>query len=100
MKKYYKEDGMGACIQAMMLSREGDQDEEELLVDDYSDYEVDEEEDDAISCKDLPPVGYVHEHDIMSCTFDLKNMLIFTGGVDGTIIGWTYETKFARYYMH
>ena len=47
MKKYYKEDGMGACIQAMMLSREGDQDEEELLVDDYSDYEVDEEEDDA-----------------------------------------------------
>ena len=66
----------------------------------YREDRGDEEEDDAISCKDLPPVGYVHEHDIMSCTFDLKNMLIFTGGVDGTIIGWTYETKFARYYMH
>ena len=36
----------------------------------------------------------------MSCTFDLKNLLIFTGGVDGTIIGWKYETKFARYHMH
>ena len=66
----------------------------------YREDRGDEEEDDAISCKDLPAVGYVHEHDIMSCTFDLKNLLIFTGGVDGTIIGWNYETKFARHYMH
>ena len=36
----------------------------------------------------------------MSCCFDLKLLLIFTGGVDGTIIGWNYETKFARYEMH
>ena len=36
----------------------------------------------------------------MSCCFDLKQLLIFTGGVDGTIIGWNYETKFARYEMH
>ena len=36
----------------------------------------------------------------MSCTFDLKWLLIFTGGVDGTIVGWNYETKFARYEMH
>ena len=27
-------------------------------------------------------------------------MLIFTGGVDGTIIGWNFETQFARYPMH
>ena len=61
-----------------------------------------EEEDDAINCIDLPPYGSpdVHKHDIMSCTFDLKNLLIFTGGVDGTIFGWNYETKFARYDMH
>ena len=36
----------------------------------------------------------------MSCTFDLEKLLIFTGGVDGTIIGWNYETKFARYKLH
>lgn len=27
-------------------------------------------------------------------------MLIFTGGVDGTIFGWNFETKFARYPLH
>ena len=36
----------------------------------------------------------------MSCTFDLKHMLIFTGGVDGTLIGWNSETWFPRYQMH
>ena len=36
----------------------------------------------------------------MSCTFDLKNLLIFTGGVDGALIGWNFDTKFARYYLH
>jgi len=54
----------------------------------------DEEEDDAVACRDLPPVvpPYVHKNDIMSCCFDIKSLLIFTGGVDGTIIGWNYET--------
>ena len=42
----------------------------------------------------------MHKHDIMSCTFDLKSLLIFTGGVDGTIFGWNYETKFARHELH
>lgn len=61
-----------------------------------------DEEEDAISCKDLPAVvpPYVHHHDIMSCTFDIKCMLIFTGGVDGTIIGWNFETQFPRYHLH
>ena len=36
----------------------------------------------------------------MSCTFDLKTLLIFTGGVDGTIVGWNFETQFARHFMH
>jgi WD40 repeat protein len=36
----------------------------------------------------------------MSCTFDIETLLIFTGGVDGTLIGWNFETQFARYYMH
>jgi len=36
----------------------------------------------------------------MSCTFDLAKTLIFTGGVDGTIVGWNLDTGFARYYLH
>lgn len=36
----------------------------------------------------------------MSCTFDLKNLLIFTGAVDGTIIGWKFETSFPVYKLH
>ena len=36
----------------------------------------------------------------MSCTFDLYNRLIFTGGVDGAIIGWNFDTKFARFELH
>ena len=54
----------------------------------------DDEEDDAVACRDLPAVTppYVHHHDIMSCCFDLAHLLIFTGGVDGTIIGWNFET--------
>ena len=61
-----------------------------------------EEEEKPFTCTDLPPITSkaVHHQDIMSCTFDLKHMLIFTGGVDGHIIGWNYETKFARYYSH
>ena len=42
----------------------------------------------------------VHQQDIMSCTFDLKKMVIFTGGVDGTLIGWNFETKYPKYQMH
>ena len=38
--------------------------------------------------------------DIMSCTFDLTNLFIFTGGVDGTLIAWNLDTGFARYYLH
>lgn len=57
----------------------------------------DEEEDDAVACIDLPKV---HKNDIMSCCFDLKTLLVFTGGVDGHIIGWNFETRFARYSLH
>lgn len=62
----------------------------------------DEEEDDAVACKDLPEKTppYIHTQDIMSCTFDIKNLLIFTGGVDGTLVGWNFETQFPRWSMH
>ena len=53
-----------------------------------------DEEDGPYPCRDLPAVTppYIHTQDIMSCTFDIQTLLIFTGGVDGTIVGWNFET--------
>ncbi len=53
-----------------------------------------DDEDGPNPCRDLPAVTppYIHKEDIMSCTFDIQTLLIFTGGVDGTIIGWNFET--------
>ena len=64
--------------------------------------QADEEDTDFTSCRDLPAVvpPYVHHHDIMSCCFDLPNKLIFTGGVDGAIVGWNFDTHFPRWMMH
>ena len=47
MKKYYNERGMGTFIKAMMMDREFDQDLEMYeaeVRDDFSDYDVDDEE--------------------------------------------------------
>lgn len=41
-----------------------------------------------------------HADDIMSCCFDQRNNLIFTGGHDGTILGWHFETGFIKHYLH
>jgi hypothetical protein len=36
----------------------------------------------------------------MSATYDIKSNLIFTGGHDGTILAWHFETGFIRTYLH
>jgi len=36
----------------------------------------------------------------MSCCFDVKTNLIFTGGHDGTLLAWHFETGFIKYYLH
>ena len=62
----------------------------------------DEEEDELIPCRDFSPTWptYVQTNDIKSCCFDLENILILTGWIDSTIIGWTYKIQFARFYLH
>lgn len=41
-----------------------------------------------------------HGDDIMSACYDYKNNLIFTGGHDGTILAWHFETGFIKFYLH
>lgn len=36
----------------------------------------------------------------MSATYDAKNNLVFTGGHDGTILAWHFETGFIKFYLH
>ena len=77
-------------------------DDPALKKNDGPEQEGGDQNDGKIRCIDLPDPSLpsVHRQDIMSCTFDLTHMLIFTGGVDGTIIGWNFDTKFARYELH
>lgn len=41
-----------------------------------------------------------HHDDIMSACYDQTSNLIFTGGHDGTLLGWNFETRFIKTYMH
>lgn len=36
----------------------------------------------------------------MSAIYDVKNNLIFTGGHDGTLLAWHFETGFIKFYLH
>ena len=59
-------------------------------------------DDDKKTCRDWPSKTSppVHKHDIMSCIFFLKLALVFTGGLDGTLVAWNLDTGFARYNLH
>lgn len=41
-----------------------------------------------------------HRDDIMSACYDVKTNLVFTGGHDGTLLGWHFETGFVKYHFH
>lgn len=41
-----------------------------------------------------------HNDDIMSAVYCLKNNLIYTGGHDGTLLAWNFETGYMKYQMH
>jgi WD40 repeat protein len=41
-----------------------------------------------------------HGDDIMSSIYDIKNNLVFTGGHDGTLLAWHFETGFIKFYLH
>lgn len=50
--------------------------------------------------RDLASTQQAHNDDIMSCCFDVKTNLIFTGGHDGTLLAWHFETGFIKFYLH
>ena len=42
----------------------------------------------------------MHKTDIMSCVYDFKTNLIFTGSHDGELLAWHFETGFTKYSLH
>ena len=36
----------------------------------------------------------------MSCVYDVSSNLIFTGGHDGSLLAWHFETGFSKYALH
>lgn len=64
---------------------------------------ADEKTEDVTSTKILPygdQKDKGHQDDIMSCTYDLKHQMIYTGAHDGTIIAWNFETGYSKYKLH
>jgi WD40 repeat protein len=66
-----------------------------------------DEDENIIASRDLPnrdlttnTTQLAHGDDIMSAIYDIKNNLIFTGGHDGTLLAWHFETGFIKYYLH
>jgi len=44
---------------------------------------------------------YGHKDDIMSCVYcNYGAGLIYTGGHDGTLIAWNFETGYSKYTLH
>jgi len=41
-----------------------------------------------------------HNDDIMSAVYCLSNNLIYTGGHDGTLLAWNFETGYMKYLLH
>ena len=42
----------------------------------------------------------MHTDDIMTCCYDYEIRILFTGGHDGTLYGWNFETGTIRYRLH
>lgn len=58
-------------------------------------------DDESILCQDYPDDSIPqHKTDIMSCCFDVEKLLIFTGDTEGALIGWNFEGKFPKYFLH
>lgn len=65
------------------------------------------EDENITASRDLPNRDLVsnttsggHGDDIMSSIYDVKQNLVFTGGHDGTLLAWHFETGFIKYYLH
>ena len=62
---------------------------------------ADEKDEVVASTKILPQNDQTgHKDDIMSAVFCNSNNLIYTGGHDGTLIAWNFETGYSKHYLH
>jgi len=62
---------------------------------------ADEKDEVVASTKILPQNDQTgHKDDIMSAVFCNANNLIYTGGHDGTLIAWNFETGYSKHYLH
>lgn len=62
---------------------------------------ADEKQEEVVSTKSLPYKGLEgHKDDIMSAVYCNKNKMIYTGGHDGSIIAWNFETGYAKAKLH
>lgn len=63
---------------------------------------ADEKEEEVETTKILPQGEQAsgHNDDIMSAVYCLKNNLIYTGGHDGTLLAWNFETGYMKYQLH
>lgn len=53
----------------------------------------DDKDEEVETCKILPYNKTIsHKDDIMSSVYCLENKLIYTGGHDGTLLAWNFET--------
>jgi len=58
---------------------------------------ADEKEEEVVTTKILPQGKQEgHDDDIMSAVYCLKNTMIYTGGTDGSIIAWNFETGYSK----
>lgn len=62
---------------------------------------ADEKEEEVETNRILPRDGQEgHKADIMSAVYCLKNGMIYTGGHDGSIVAWNFETGYSKYKLH
>jgi WD40 repeat protein len=61
-----------------------------------------DEKDDVVECSKVLPKNEQkgHADDIMCVTYNRVNQLIYTGGHDGSLIAWNFETGYIKFYLH
>lgn len=61
-----------------------------------------DEKEEEVACNKVLPRNDQKGHidDIMCVAFNRVNQLIYTGGHDGSLIAWNFETGYIKYYLH
>ena len=61
-----------------------------------------DEKDEEVACNKILPRNEQkgHADDIMCVAYNRVNQLIYTGGHDGSLIAWNFETGYIKCYLH